>query len=168
MFTTVNAGVVTSVHMERDRLPGVCGEPLPESDALVLFDMTPLTPTEVIRRRGVHPLTMLPLDPDETHTCGNCATRRWIFDETGGRWHDTVCAVLSKCEWGHGNVVTGAPMPEDYCEDECCTAWDGGGDLRYANPWPWDSTTSPDLPACSRWTDLETESVVAVLAGRAS
>lgn len=136
------------------------------NDSPTLFDMVPLTPAEVIRRSGRHPVTMLPLDPDETHTCGNCATRRWIFDETTCEWHDTVCAVLSRCAYrpDRGMVAYGPPDPDDFCVETCCTAWDQ--DPGWSRPWPWDEHVTDDLPACLRWTDLDAESVVTALRGR--
>lgn len=132
---------------------------------MTLFDMEPLSPTEVIRRRGYHPITMLALDPDETRTCGNCATRRWVFDETKCNWHDNVCAAVSRCESdpNRGLIATGPPDPDDYCDEECCTPWHD--DPGWSRPWPWAEAVKDDLPACARWTDLEAERVVFALGG---
>lgn len=136
------------------------------SDQPVLFDMTPLTPNEVIRRRGVHPVSMLALDPDESRTCGNCATRRWVFDETACEWRDTVCAAISRCKWkpARGLIAAGPPGPDDYCDDPCCTPWHD--DPPWSRPWPWDEMIDPEHPACTRWTDLLAERVVVALEAR--
>lgn len=134
------------------------------TDELALFDMTPLTPAEVIRRRGYHPITLLGIDPDETHTCGNCANRRWIFDDTGGDWHDTVCAAVTRCEFSeYGMVAHGQPLPDLYCEEPCCSAL--AGDEPWSRAWPWAEKIEPWMPACAQWRDLMAEQIMLTLAG---
>lgn len=130
---------------------------------MTLFDMEPLAPAEVVRRRGYHPVTMLPLDPDEARSCGNCATRRWVFDETACEWHDTVCAAITRCKIrpSRGMIATGPPDLYDYCDEPCCTPWHD--DPGWSRPWPWDERIEAWMPACTRWTDLDAERTVAAL-----
>lgn len=145
-----------------------------------LFDLAPLTPAEVIRHKGHHPVTMLGLDADESRTCGNCARRRfvWIVGRThmhGDRW-ETVCVEVSPSECRYGAVVDGPVDVADgsYCEDgDCCNAEccaESARDVKADGydphePWPSDGAVDEWMPACERWRDLEAERVVRTLGG---
>lgn len=136
-------------------------------DVLPLEWPEPIPLAERIRNRGLHPVTNLPVDPDPERSCGNCALRRWIFDERTCTWHDTVCSVAFPCAHDSTRGVVafyGAVNPENYCDDVCCTADDKGRDAGYRR-WPWPDAVKMDMPACVRWRDLDAEVIANTLAG---
>lgn len=150
---------------------------------MTLFDLTPLSPAEVVRHKGYHPATMLPLDPDENHTCGNCARRRrvWIVGRVhnhGDRW-ETVCDVVSPSPAHFGKLTVledseerisaGEFCAEDCCCAECCAESARDVELDGYDPhpaWPWESAVEDWMPACERWWDLEAERVLQALKGK--